>query len=87
MQTDFKLGDWLVRPRCDSIERGDTVVHVTPKAMAVLEHLALAAGDVVSREELFDSVWPGSAVTDDALTQCIVCLLYTSDAADDSVLV
>ena len=72
MQTDFKLGDWLVRPRCDSIERGDTVVHVTPKAMAVLEHLALAAGDVVSREELFNSVWPGSAVTDDALTQCIV---------------
>ncbi|MEE4292773.1 MAG: winged helix-turn-helix domain-containing protein [Xanthomonadales bacterium] len=72
MQTDFKLGNWLVRPRLDCIEQGDSVVHITPKAMAVLEHLALAEGDVVPREELFDTVWPGSAVTDDALTQCIV---------------
>ena len=72
MQTVFKLGDWLVLPRRDCIERSDAVVHVTPKAMAVLEHLALAAGDVVSREDLFDSVWPESVVTDDALTQCIV---------------
>jgi len=72
MQTDFQLGDWLVRPRRDCIERGGSIVHVTPKAMAVLEQLASAAGGVVSRENLFDTVWPGSAVTDDALTQCIV---------------
>lgn len=72
MRTDFQLGDRLVRPRRDCIERDGQVVHVTPKAMAVLERLARAAGEVVTRDELFNSVWPGSAVTDDALTQCIV---------------
>jgi adenylate cyclase len=40
--------------------------------MAVLECLANAGGSVVSRNELFDTVWPGALVSDDALTQCIV---------------
>jgi len=40
--------------------------------MAVLECLARGAGEVVTRKELFDTVWPGGVVTDDALTQCIV---------------
>jgi len=72
MRIDFQLGEWIVRPRRDCIERGGKVVHVKPKSMAVLERLAQAAGDVVTRSELFDAVWPGSEVTDDVLTQCIV---------------
>jgi TolB-like protein len=40
--------------------------------MAVLECLAAARGEVVSRDDLFESVWPGAVVTDDTLTQCIV---------------
>ena len=72
MGADFRLGEWIIRPQRDCIESGDGVVHVKPKAMAVLERLARASGDVVTREELFDAVWPGGAVTDDVLTQCIV---------------
>lgn len=40
--------------------------------MAVLLCLAAAGGEVVTREELFEAVWPGVVVTDDALTQCVV---------------
>jgi TolB-like protein/Flp pilus assembly protein TadD len=40
--------------------------------MAVLQCLARASGEVVSRKELFDTVWPGAEVTDDALAQRIV---------------
>jgi TolB-like protein/DNA-binding winged helix-turn-helix (wHTH) protein/Flp pilus assembly protein TadD len=40
--------------------------------MAVLECLAAAGGVVVTRDELFNAVWPGVSVTDDALTQCVV---------------
>jgi TolB-like protein/DNA-binding winged helix-turn-helix (wHTH) protein len=40
--------------------------------MAVLERLAESPGEVVTRAELFDAVWPGGAVTDDVLTQCVV---------------
>lgn len=72
MRADFRLEDWTVRPLRDCIERGDEVVHIHPKPMAVLEALAAAGGEVVTREELFEKVWPGTIVTDDALTQCIV---------------
>jgi TolB-like protein len=72
MGVDFRLGEWIIRPQRDCIECGAGVIHVKPKAMAVLEHLARAAGDVVSREELFVSIWQDGVVTDDVLTQCIV---------------
>ncbi len=72
MRADFRLGDWIIRPRHDCIERGDETVHIHPKPMAVLECLAAAGDEVVTRDELFDTVWPGVIVTDDALTQCIV---------------
>jgi TolB-like protein/DNA-binding winged helix-turn-helix (wHTH) protein/Flp pilus assembly protein TadD len=72
MRADFRLGDWIVRPRRDCIERGDGIVHIHSKPMAVLECLAAAGGEVVTRDELFDTVWPGVIVTDDALTQCVV---------------
>lgn len=71
MRADFQLGEWIVRPQRDCIERGRRTVHVKPKSMAVLEQLARAAGDTVTREELFAAVWPGGVVSDDVLTQCI----------------
>jgi len=68
MRGDFRLEDWIVSPRGESIRRGDRTVHVHPKPMAVLQRLAEAGGEVVTREELFEAVWPGVIVTDDALT-------------------
>ncbi len=47
-------------------------MHLAPKAMLVLRCLARANGAVVSRQELFDTAWPGCVVSDDALTQRIV---------------
>ncbi|MEZ5533499.1 MAG: winged helix-turn-helix domain-containing protein [Steroidobacteraceae bacterium] len=72
LRPDFTLGDWLVRPSLATIERGADAVHVTPRSMAVLIHLADAQGRVVSRNDLLDAVWPGMAVTPDALSQCVV---------------
>jgi Tol biopolymer transport system component/DNA-binding winged helix-turn-helix (wHTH) protein len=69
---NFRLGDWLVRPSLATIERGGEAVHVTPRSMAVLVHLAEARGEVVSRNQLLDAVWPGMSVTPDALSQCVV---------------
>jgi len=88
MRADFRLGDWIIRPRRDCIERGDETVHVHPRPMAVLECLAAAKGEVVSRDELFDTVWPGVIVTDDALTQCIVELRKAfGDSAHDAQII
>jgi adenylate cyclase len=50
---------------------GKREVRLTPKASAVLKVLVTHAGKPVSKQELFASVWNGTAVSDDALTTCI----------------
>ncbi len=72
MSTAYRLGEWTVRPQHACIERGDEVVHLKPKPMAVLECLRKARGEVVTRDELFERVWPGGVISDATLTQCIV---------------
>ena len=46
-------------------------VDLRPQAFAVLRYLAEHAGRVVTKDELMQAVWPGIAVTDDSLVQCI----------------
>ena len=50
---------------------GSREVRLTPKASAVLKELVLQPGEPVSKEDLFATVWSGTAVGDDALTSCI----------------
>jgi DNA-binding winged helix-turn-helix (wHTH) protein/pimeloyl-ACP methyl ester carboxylesterase len=50
---------------------GTREIRLTPKASAVLKQLVLHAGEPVSREDLFATVWRGTAVSDDALGSCI----------------
>ncbi|MBW2690743.1 MAG: winged helix-turn-helix domain-containing protein, partial [Deltaproteobacteria bacterium] len=88
MRADFCLGDWIIRPRRGCIERGEEVVHVHPKPMAVLECLADANGEVVTRDDLYETVWLGVIVTDDALTQCVAELRKAfGDSAKDSQII
>ena len=46
-------------------------VPLRPKTYAVLRFLVENSGRLVSKDELFAAVWPGVAVTDDALVQSI----------------
>lgn len=50
---------------------GEQEVRLTPKAAAVLAMLVAHAGEPVTKDDLFASVWPDAAVSDDALTTCI----------------
>ena len=70
--SDLWIGDWLVEPKLARVSRAGEIQRVTPRAMAVLVCLANAGGTVVSRNEILDAVWPGMAVTPDALSQCLV---------------
>ncbi len=72
MRGDFRLEGWLVQPSLNRIEGPDTQVRVTPRAMAVLVCLAEARGEVVTKQELLDTVWGQAVVTEDVLTQCVV---------------
>ena len=48
-----------------------TEVRLEPRVMAVLESLARSPGELVTRQELLDDIWPGGEVYDEALTQCV----------------
>lgn len=50
---------------------GSKEIRLTPKASAVLKMLVAHAGEPVTRDELFATVWNDTVVTDDALTSCI----------------
>ena len=69
---DWRLAGWLVQPALSQVTKGDVTAHLKPKAMAVLAELAHAHGQTVTRQALFDAIWPGGIVSDDTLTQCIV---------------
>ncbi len=76
---DFLVGGWRVSPKLTNISKGGQTVGVTHKSMAVLVCLADANGEVVSRNDIMDDVWPGMVVTDDVLTQSIVELRKAFD--------
>lgn len=48
-----------------------TQARLTPRAAAVLATLVERAQTLVTKQELFEQVWGGLAVSDDALTSCI----------------
>ncbi len=51
--------------------QGAHAVHLTPRAFAVLRHLADRPRRLVTKDELLRTVWAGTAVTDGVLKVCI----------------
>jgi DNA-binding winged helix-turn-helix (wHTH) protein len=68
---DFRLGDWIVRPSLNRIEREAEVVHLEPKVMDLLVYLARHAGTVVPKAQLIDDVWRTEFIAESALTRAI----------------
>jgi DNA-binding winged helix-turn-helix (wHTH) protein len=68
---DFRLGDWVVRPSLNRIERESEAVHLEPKVMDLLVYLAAHAGKVVPKAQLIDHVWRTEFIAESALTRAI----------------
>src|SRR5918999_808805 len=67
----LSLGPFRFDARTGELWRDGVEAKLTPRATAVLAMLAARAGQLVTKQESFDQVWGGLAVTDDALTSCI----------------
>jgi DNA-binding winged helix-turn-helix (wHTH) protein/pimeloyl-ACP methyl ester carboxylesterase len=65
------FGGYRFEPETGRLWSGTREIRLTPKAADVLTQLVLHAGEPVSKEHLFATVWNGTAVSDDALTSCI----------------
>jgi pimeloyl-ACP methyl ester carboxylesterase len=65
--SSLSFGEFRLDPVSGRLYRGNAVVPLTPKAFALLQHLALSAGRLVPKAELLDTVWPGVYVGDAVL--------------------
>jgi DNA-binding winged helix-turn-helix (wHTH) protein len=64
----FRLGEWLVEPELSRISNGSTTTHLRAKVMGLLMTLAGRPGQVFSKQELLDAVWPAVVVADGSLS-------------------
>ena len=71
MNGGFRLGPWLVEPSLNSVSNNGTSLRLEPKVMEVLVCLSHHPGEPVSKEQLLQTVWPGTFVSDDVLTRSI----------------
>ncbi len=73
----FRLGDWLVEPRLNRLTRGDESIQIELKMMDVLVCLAGHAGELVTRQEIIDTVWSVEYITEKTLTRAVAELRRT----------
>lgn len=71
---DFRLGEWLVQPSLNRLSSDERVVQIEPKLMDVLVFLATKAGQVVSKNDITDAVWPDVFITESVITRSIAGL-------------
>ncbi len=71
MNSDFRVGPWLVQPSLNSISENGTSTRLEPKVMEVLVCLSHRAGEPVTKEELLQTVWPDTFISDDVLKRSI----------------
>ena len=67
----LKFGDILIDRTSFTVFRGGQQVELTPRAFDVLDYLVENRGRVVGKQEIFDSVWDDTFVTDNALMRAI----------------
>src|SRR6516162_674468 len=72
MNGEFRIRPWLVQPSLNLLSQNGVTVHLEPKVM----------------EELIQTVWPGTFVTDDVLKRCISELrrVFEDDAHEPHII-
>lgn len=72
----YEFEGFRLDAKAGTLWRGDEVVSLSPKAAEVLKLLVVSQGRVVSKQEIFDSVWADTFVEDGVLTQNIYTLRH-----------
>lgn len=70
----FWVGEYRIHSGENQVRCEAGLIQVEPKVMSLLVYLTGHAGSTVTREQLFEAVWPGVVVTDDTLTQAVAKL-------------
>jgi TolB-like protein/DNA-binding winged helix-turn-helix (wHTH) protein len=71
MANAFQIGPWVAVPSLNTLSLNGKTIRIEPKVMEVLVCLVNQAGETISKEELLETVWPHTFVSDDVLTRCV----------------
>jgi len=75
----YQFGEFTLDLAQQELRRGDGPVHLTPKAMQLLEYLIEQRPNVVSRQMLFDRLWPDVIVQEANLKNLVADLRHALD--------
>ena len=67
----YRFGPFVLDAGSFALQRGDTPVPLPPKLGDLLRCLVARPSALVSKVELFRSLWPDVVVTENALTQAV----------------
>jgi len=84
----FRVGPWLIQPSLNTISQNGTSTRLEPKVMEVLVCLSHRAGEAIPKEELLQTVWPDTFVSDDVLKRSISELrrVFEDDARQSRII-
>jgi len=72
--TVFRVGEFRIEPALDAISKDGVTTKLQPRTMRLLVCLIEHAGQVLSVEQLLDSVWKDVVVSQDSVYQAIASL-------------
>ncbi len=75
----YRFGEFNLDLVRGCLIRAGTEIKIRPKVYEALKFLVQHAGQLVTKRELMEAVWPGSFVTDDSLVQCALELRRALD--------
>jgi non-specific serine/threonine protein kinase len=75
----YRFGPFEFKPEQLQLRRGELLLKVEPKPLEVLAELVRNAGELVTKNELMDSVWAGRVVTESVIARCIAKLRTVLD--------
>lgn len=70
----YEFGDFRFDTRSGALWRGSEIVSLSPKSAELLKLLVQRDGEIVSKQEIFETVWADTFVEDGVLTQNIYTL-------------
>jgi len=84
----FRLADVMVKPATNELIINKEVKRIEDKVMKVLIYLASRHDAIVSREELFENIWPDVYVSQASLNRCISILrkLLNDDSGQPKII-
>ena len=67
----YRFGPFVADRASYRLTRSETTIALSPRALDLLLKFAERPGTLFTKDEILDALWPGVAVTDNALTQVI----------------